>query len=517
MGARAFLDAVLDPGTFTCWDTGPVSIGGATPHTPRNSPVSCGGATPHTPRNSPVDVRPGPGYAAELAEARARTGLDESVTTGAGRIRGRRVAVVVSEFGFLGGSIGVASARRVTAAVERATSLRLPLLAAPASGGTRMQEGTPAFLHMIGITGAVSAHKAAGLPFLTYLRHPTTGGVLASWGSLGHLTFAEPGALVGFLGPRVHRALAGEALPADVQRAENLHVHDLVDQVVPVSSLAATLDRTLGMLAPARGRDLSSGHFRETGAPAAPRSGWEAVLVTRRPGRPGARFLLDSAASDALELGGDGAGLILALTRFGRTPCVLLAQERTGGPFGVAALRRARRGIRLAADLGLPLVTVIDTAGAELSREAEEGGLSREIAHCLAELLASPSPTVSVLFGAGTGGAALALLPADHVIAANHGWLAPLPPEGAAVVVHRDAGRAADLADAQRIDAVTLAEAGVVDTLVPDAAAVTDPADFCHRIRQALETALGDVTAVEATGRRNRRLRRYATLGRSVT
>ena len=121
--------------------------------------------------------------------------------------------MLVGEFGFLAGSIGAAAADRLVAAIERATAEGLPLLAAPVSGGTRMQEGTPAFVQMIRISAAVAAHKAAGLPYLVYLRHPTTGGVMASWGSLGHVTVAEPGALVGFLGPRVYEALYGDAVP----------------------------------------------------------------------------------------------------------------------------------------------------------------------------------------------------------------------------------------------------------------------------------------------------------------
>src|SRR5690606_13950742 len=133
---------------------------------------------------------------------------------------------------FLAGTIGVAAADRLVRAIERATRERLPLLAATASGGTRMQEGTLAFVQMVKISDAVMAHRAAGLPYLVYLRHPTTGGVFASWGSLGHLTAAEPGALVGFLGPRVYESLRGHPFPEGVQVAENLHAHSLVDAVL---------------------------------------------------------------------------------------------------------------------------------------------------------------------------------------------------------------------------------------------------------------------------------------------
>src|SRR6478609_2661845 len=202
LDATELIAAVLDPGSYHTWD----------------SPV--------------VDPDPSPEYRQELEAARGKTGVDESVLTGEGLIRGRRVAVIVSEFRFLAGSIGLAAAERIVNAVERATREGLPLLAGPASGGTRMQEGTIAFLSMVKISAAVRTHRKAGLPYLVYLRHPTTGGVMASWGSLGHITVAEPAALLGFLGPRVYEALYGSPFPENVQVAENLFDKGLVDAVV---------------------------------------------------------------------------------------------------------------------------------------------------------------------------------------------------------------------------------------------------------------------------------------------
>jgi hypothetical protein len=166
-------------------------------------------------------------YADELITARAATGLDESAVTGTMRLRGLTVAVIALDFRFLGGTVGVAAATRLTSAVRRATAGGLPLLAVTASGGTRMQEGTLAFLQMIPLTAAIVAHRTAGLPFVVYLRNPTTGGVVASWGSLGHVTAAEPAALIGFLGPKVHAALHGgrrlsrRVLPCTMQLAQH--------------------------------------------------------------------------------------------------------------------------------------------------------------------------------------------------------------------------------------------------------------------------------------------------------
>jgi acetyl-CoA carboxylase beta subunit/acetyl-CoA carboxylase alpha subunit len=484
--ARELIGAVLDAGSFTSWD-GP-------------APTSAGAA-----------------YGEELRRAREKSGEDESVLTGEGLIHGRRVAVIVSEFTFLAGSIGAAAAHRITAAVRRATAERLPLLAGPASGGTRMQEGTPAFLSMVEITGAVRAHRQAGLPYLVYLRHPTTGGVMASWGSLGHVTVAEPGALLGFLGPRVYEALHGEPFPAGVQTAENLFGQGLIDAVVPPGQLAGIVDTALAVLLadpPELPEEPSTSSVRPGTADA-----WTSILISRNRRRPDLRRLLAYGARDVLPLNGTGQGekdpgLLLALARFGSRPCIVLGHQRPRKPgdpgMGPASLREARRGMKLAEELGLPLLTVIDTAGADLSKAAEEGGLAGEIARSLHDLIGLASPSVSVLLGQGAGGGALALLPADSTIAAEHAWLSPLPPEGASAIVHRTVDRAPEMAEAQGVKVAALMARGVVDHVVderPDAA--EEGRAFCERMATAIEYELARVRTLPAADRLERRAGKY--------
>ena len=152
-------------------------------------------------------------YSRELETAFATSGSDESVLSGDVRIGGVPAAVIAWEFGFLGGSVGVGTAPRIVSAIRRATAQGLPLVALPRSGGTRMQEGAPAFVQMIAIAAAIAEHRDAGLPYLVHLCGPTTGGVLATLGSAGDLTSAEPGAMVGFLGPRAFTAITGEVFP----------------------------------------------------------------------------------------------------------------------------------------------------------------------------------------------------------------------------------------------------------------------------------------------------------------
>jgi acetyl-CoA carboxylase carboxyl transferase subunit beta len=491
LSARELIALVLDEGSWSSWDT----------------PRDRSGVSPE--------------YAAELAAAEERSGVDESVVTGEGLMHGRRVAVVASEFGFLAGSIGVAAADRLVAGIRRATAEGIPLLAAPASGGTRMQEGTPAFVQMIRITEAIATHKSTGLPYLVYLRNPTTGGVMASWGALGHVTVAEPGALVGFLGPRVFEALYGRPFPAGVQTSENLYAHGIVDAVVPPEEIAGILDRALSILlarpeAPAE--DLPHDDIPEVDA-------WEAITRSRRPDRPGVRRLLRYAASDVVPLNGTGQGeadpgLLIALVRFGNAPCVFLGQDRRGQtrdrPMGPGALREARRGMRLAVELGLPLMTVIDTPGAALSPEAEEGGLAGEIARSLAELVTLEAPSLCLMLGEGNGGGALALLPADRVVAAQHAWLSPLPPEGASAIVHRDTEHAPELARAQQVRALDLRAAGIVDRIVaerPDAA--DEPEEFCRRVGAVLEHELAALFHSDVATLKPLRAARFSRPGNS--
>ena len=268
--------------------------------------------------------------------------------------------------------------------------------------------------------------------------------------------------------------------------------------MLPIESLAEVAARALNVLmAPREGLPVVPELPRES---LPDLQAWESITRSRRPERPGVRALLKLGASDVVPLHGTGQGeqdpgLLIALARFGGAPCVVLGQDRRhqtmDHPLGPAGLREARRGMRLAHELKLPLVSVIDTAGAALSKEAEEGGLAGEIARCLAELVMLDAPTVCVLLGQGTGGGALALMPADRVICAQHSWLSPLPPEGASAILYRDTDHAPELAASQGVRSLDLLRDGIVDRIVaehPDAA--DEPADFCARMAQVLEHEL---------------------------
>lgn len=451
-------------------------------------------------------------YSYELATAAHKAGVDESVITGAAQLGGLRVAVLASEFGFLAGSVGRAASERLIAAIERATAERLPLVGLPCSGGTRMQEGTPAFVQMVRIGAALAAHRAAGLPYVVWLRNPTTGGVMATWASLGQIVWAEPGALAGFLGPRVYEAMYGDAFPEGVQVAENLASRGVIDEVVPLGSLRSRLIEVTSVLAPPadqRANTADSAHKAADQSRVPPGvssstdpDAWASILTTRSERRPGIRELLAGVPHVPLygtQEGESDPGILLAVARFGDQPCVVAAQDRhtqARVPFGPGGLRTVRRGIALASDLGIPLVTVIDTRGAALSAAAENGAMAGEIARTLAELVTATCPTVSVMLGEGNGGGALAILPADRIIATEAGWLSPLPPEGASAIVYRDTTHADQMARAQKVRAQDLP----VDVFVPEG----------ERLAQRVRAAIGDAVAGLAAGTAQSRADRFA-------
>jgi acetyl-CoA carboxylase carboxyl transferase subunit beta len=190
-------------------------------------------------------------YTERLKAARAKTGLEEAVVTGLGRIGGHPVAIAVFEFGFLGGSMGSVVGEKLTRTIELAIDKRLPLLIVSASGGARMQEGILSLMQMAKTSAALERLAAARLPYISLLTDPTTGGVTASFAMLGDIVMAEPKALIGFAGPRVIAETLRQPLPEGFQRAEFLLEHGQLDLVVERRELRETLRRLLAFFAKA--------------------------------------------------------------------------------------------------------------------------------------------------------------------------------------------------------------------------------------------------------------------------
>ena len=186
-----------------------------------------------------------PGYDEKLAQLRRTTGLTEGVVTAKGKVNGRPIIAAVLDSQFLMGSMGVAVGEKITRAVELARKQRLPLVIFSASGGARMQEGILSLMQMAKTSAALEKFSQSGGLYISVFTHPTTGGVTASFASLGDYTLAEPGALIGFAGPRVIEQTIGQKLPEGFQRAEYLEEHGFLDQIVPRAQMRETISLLL--------------------------------------------------------------------------------------------------------------------------------------------------------------------------------------------------------------------------------------------------------------------------------
>lgn len=221
--ARTRVGQLCDPGSFAEWDAELIS----------NDPLEFS------------DLKP---YKERQADAQKNAAGNESLLTGKGRIEGTASALAVFEYTYMGGSMGTVLGEKFCRAAERALEERLPLIQVSASGGARMQEGTLSLLQMARVSALIAELRHAGLPFVSVLTDPTTGGVAASSAMQGDVILSEPGALIGFAGPRVVEQTTGTALPPGFQRAEFLLEHGFVDQIVARSQMKERVGRLLQLL-----------------------------------------------------------------------------------------------------------------------------------------------------------------------------------------------------------------------------------------------------------------------------
>jgi acyl-CoA carboxylase subunit beta len=416
-----------------------------------------------------------PGYD-ERRRALASTG--ESVRTGTTA----HYAFIEGRFDVLGGTMGAAAGEKVVRAYERARELRLPVVVASSSGGARLQEGMVALIQLARTAAAAERHATAGLLSLAVHRSPTTGGVYASYSSLVDVRAAHPGATIGFAGPRVAEGTLGSQLPAGSHTASSAYEHGHLDALVDPGDEATWVDVALGLA----DRRLPT---RPLPAPRTTPVGgaWGEVLRARAAGRPTGIDRAARLCTSWTELRGSDATVRAGLATVAGRRCVVIASDRycDAGRPGPAAFRLARRAVGLAGRVGLPVVTLVDTPGADPSPGAEAGGIAPEIARTFATFADCPTPIVSVCVGEGGSGGALALSLADRLIMADHAIFSVIAPEGAAAILERDASRAPEVAERLRLTARDMVSLGIADRSVADTQSALDDA-----VAQALDDAV---------------------------
>ncbi|MFD7321136.1 carboxyl transferase domain-containing protein [Streptomyces sp. NPDC059875] len=461
------------------------------------------------------------GYDAARARAAGKTGEEESVLYGTARIGGHRVVLVAFEFGFLGGSLGRAAGDRLVAAYRTAVADRIPLVSLVATGGSRMQEGMIALAQLQRVAEATVRLRRAGVPHVTVLRDPSTGGGWATVGAGADVVLALPSAQVAFAGSRVRPQ---DADPA-AYTAESQWEHGHVDALVAPSALRSTLSLWLRLLTGGTepdglrpgespgaepgepSGDLTGGapgappgatarepsgamaggapggttddapHPAPAPAPppralaevAPPGTGWEAVVRARGGDRPRAGAYLDAYFTARATVRGDRAGGVDAGVECGfglhegRT-VAYAAQD--GSATRPAGFRTVARLVRLADRLGIPVLTLIDTPGAANDAEAERAGAGPAIADAFTAVAEARVPVTSLLVGEGGSGGALALAARDNTWATPDGYFSVIAPELASAILKRTPEQAPATADQLRLRPQDLVELGIVRGIV---------------------------------------------------
>jgi acetyl-CoA carboxylase carboxyl transferase subunit beta len=466
----------------------------------------------------------------------------------------------------MGGSMGAVVGEKVTRAAEYALETRTPLIVVSASGGARMQEGTFALMQLAKTLAAIERLRDAGIPFLSVLCDPTTGGVFASFAAVGDVNLAEPNALIGFAGSRVSAGTIAQELPAGFQRSEFLLAHGFLDRIVPRTELRDELARLLRSLpvralggsdSPTTEVDLAG--FRplsfltslvdkvgeigtlvaeHTGPAAAevpigadPRDAvWAHVQLARNLHRPRTLEFVAAMTEDFVELHGDrlfgdDSAIVAGLARLDGRQIVVIGQQKGADTeenirrnFGMPhpeGYRKSIRAMELAERFGLPVVTFVDVPGAHPGPESEERGIAESIARSIALMSRLRTPIVTVITGEGGSGGALAIAVGDVVIALENAVYSVISPEGCASILWRTADEAPAAALAMKMTAADQQALGVVDLVVPEpgAGAHAEPVETARRLKAIILDRLAALEALTIDQLLESRYRRYRALG----
>ena len=458
-----------------------------------------------------------PGYEEKIANLQEKTKLHEAVTVGKCMVNGLETVLGVCDARFLMGSMGYVVGEKITRAFERATEEKLPVVLFTSSGGARMQEGIVSLMQMAKTSAAIRKHSEAGLFYLPILTDPTTGGVTASFAMLGDVILAEPGALIGFAGPRVIAQTIGQKLPEGFQRAEFLVEKGIIDGVVERQELKETVWKLLKIhqdsmkyihygktqnvenfpeIRSSRGKAGTDGKSELTA--------WERVEISRSKERPTTLSYVQQIFDEFLELHGDRAfrddgAVIGGIAMFGGQPVTVIGQQKGKNVkeniyrnFGMASPEGYRKALRLmkqAEKFGRPVVTFVDTPGAACGIEAEERGQGEAIARNLLEMSGIQTPMVSILIGEGGSGGALGLAVTDEVWMMENATYSILSPEGFASILWKDGKRAKEASEVMKITAKDLKKLKIIEKVIrePEPANEENLPEIAEEIREDLD------------------------------
>jgi len=467
-----------------------------------------------------------PGYEEKITSLQKETGAKEAVITGRCTIEGEKALIGIMDSRFMMASMGSAVGEKVTRLLEYGAEQKLPVIIFTASGGARMQEGTHSLMQMAKTSGAVALLNKAGQLYITVLCDPTTGGVEASFASLGDIILAEPGATVGFAGRRVIQDSIGHSLPEHFQTSEFILEHGFADMLCPRENLRPIISRLL------RFHRLSGSSAFSGPSPSVPAGGSSPKLTVvqklerlRGLNRPSALNFISLLFDEFTEFHGDryfgdDPAVVGGLALFRGMPVTVIAQPKGADieelkrtnfsmphPEGY---RKALRLARQAEKFHRPVICFIDTPGAFCGVEAEERGQGEAIARNLMSFMELQTPVVSVVLGEGGSGGALALGVCDDLAMLENTLYSVINPRGFASILWKDPSREKEAAELMKISAGELKTAGICNTVIAEEAAVEGTA---ANLRSYLTDTLSRLCAEDPAALPAKRYSRFRVMG----
>lgn len=430
-------------------------------------------------------------YVNKVLSAREKTGLVDACVTGTARVNKEKIVISVCDTSFLMGSMGYLVGEKITRAVEYATHNALPVFIFCCSGGARMQEGIISLMQMEKTSAAMRRHDKAGLFSCTILTNPTLGGVSASFAFLGDIVLAEPGALVGFAGPRVIEQTIGKKLPLGFQTSEFQEKHGMIDGIIERKNLRKVMHYFVVANKVRQGyanfsfkRPLNYSEIslfkKEKVSDLEP---WERVKLQRSIRRKSAVDYVKNIFDVFVELKGDrlygdDQALVCGIAMLNRQPVTViignrgvLPEEIIGCNYGMPmpeGYRKANRLMKQAEKFNRPIICFVNTPGGYCGVEAEERGQSVAIARNLFDMSSLEVPILSIITGEAGSGGALATAVANQVWMLENATYSIISPEGYASIVWKDSFRAEEAANDMNITAEKLKKLQVIDKVIPE-------------------------------------------------
>ena len=403
-----------------------------------------------------------PGYEEQLAHAREKSGEREAVIAGEARIGETPVVIIAFDFNFLGGSMGEAAGGKIVEAFARACESRRVIVSLIATGGARMQEGMRSLVQMQKIAGACARARTEGIPHVSVLCDPTTGGVWASLAASADFLIGVKGATVSFAGPRVRDGDGEGGAFASAGKFRRGFI-DLKLEAEDVPECLATI---VALLSPVGEEPSDPPELPAAlGRTRPPEEAWDSVERARSFARPHATAYLDDYFEERAEISGDRVGGVdeNMLCGFGRRKGRTIAYAaQCGAANSAAGFRTAKRLLGLAERLRLPVLTLIDTPGAGNEEKDEQEGVGTAIAELLCTVASLSVPMTSLVIGEGGSGGALALAAPGNLWITPDGYFAVIAPESAAAILEHDESRAEAVSENMQLMPQDLVRLGIV-------------------------------------------------------